>query len=274
MPSTFRASAEPDGQTARPGGTERIVALLGLFSEARPVWTVEEIAEALRIGLSTAYRHVSALSEAGWLAAVAPARYGLGPAVIAADRLAQRTDPLLGFGTPVMDALADRMPDGSTVVLARLFGDSAMCVRQVPIGGPQPAISYERGRPVTLFRGAAGKAMLGLMPAPKLRRLFAVHANAIAEGGLGDTVEAFLANCARIRRDGHAMTQGELDRGRLGIAAPVVTRERRVVGSLGAAMPDGLQGSTLAATRAAIIAASRELSIRLAEEQQVLVATA
>jgi DNA-binding IclR family transcriptional regulator len=271
MPS--KTKADPAEQSPRPGGTERIVALLGLFDEAQPVWTVEEIAEALQIGLSTAYRHVSALTEAGWLATVAPARYGLGPAIIAADRLAQRTDPLIGFGAPVMNALAQTLPDGSAIVLARLFGDSAMCVRQILKGGPQPAISYERGRPMPLFRGAAGKAMLGLMPAPKLRRLHAVHAKAIAEGGLGDTVDAFLANCARIRRDGHAMTQGELDRGRLGLAAPVVTRERRVVGSLGAAMLDGVQGSTLASARAAIIAASRELSIRLSEEPQVLVAS-
>jgi DNA-binding IclR family transcriptional regulator len=274
MPSRTRPQAAPDGQSPRPGGTERIVVLLGLFTEERPVWTVEEIAEVLRIGLSTAYRHVSALSDAGWLAAVAPARYGLGPAIIAADRLAQRTDPLLGFGSPIMDALASRLPDGSTVVLARLFGDSAMCVRQVLTPGPQPAISYERGRPMALFRGAAGKAMLGLMPTPKLRRLYPNHAETIAAGGLGDTLDAFLLHCARIRREGHAMTRGELDRGRLGIAAPVVTRERRVIGSLGAAMPDGLQPSALASARAAIISASRDLSIRLSEEPQVLAASA
>jgi DNA-binding IclR family transcriptional regulator len=272
MPSKPRVPLR--GEAPRPGGTERIIALLGLFSEAQPLWTVEEIAEALRIGLSTAYRHVSALSEAGWLAPVAPARYGLGPAIIAADRLAQRTDPLLLLGAPIMDALAQRLPDSATLVLARLFGDSAMCVHQVLTAGPQPVISYERGRPMPLFRGAAGKAMLGLMPAPKLRRLHAAHAEAIAAGGLGADLDAFLLSCARIRRDGHAMTRGELDRGRLGIAAPVVTRERRVIGSLGAAMLDGLQPSALAAARAAIIAAARELSLRLAEEPQPIAATA
>lgn len=261
-------------KTERPGGTERIVALLGLFTEARPVWTVEEIAEALRIGLSTAYRHVSALTEAGWLAAVAPARYGLGPAVIAADRLVQRADPLLIFGAPIMEDLARRMPDGSTVVLARLFGDSVMCVRQVLTGSPQPAISFERGRPMPLFRGAAGKAMLGHMPPPKLRRLYTAHAEAIADGGLGGHLDAFLKNCVRIRRDGHVMTRGELDHGRLGIAAPLLSRERRVIGSLGTAMIDGLQPTTLGASRAAIIAAARDLSAQLAEEPQALAATA
>jgi DNA-binding IclR family transcriptional regulator len=265
-----RSRDRPRKKTQRPGGTERIVALLGLFSEAQPVWTVEEIAEALRIGLSTAYRHVSALAEAGWLAAIAPARYGLGPAIIAADRLVQRADPVLTLGAPIMDRLAHRMPAGSTVVLARLFGDSVMCVRQVPTEGAQPAISFERGRPMPLFRGAAGKAMLGHMPPAKLRRLYAVHPEAIADGGLGADLEGFLRSCARIRRDGHVMTRGELDRGRLGIAAPLLSRERRVIGSLGTAMLDAPQPTTLAASRAAIIAAARELSALLAEDPQAL----
>jgi DNA-binding IclR family transcriptional regulator len=266
-PRTPRGAKPP-----RRGGTERIIALLGLFSEAQPVWTVEEIAQRLRIGLSTAYRHVSALADAGWLAAVAPARYGLGPAIIAADRLAQRTDPLHSFGAPIMDALAQRIPDGSTVVLARLFGDSVMCVRQSLTPGPQPPISYERGKPMPLFRGAAGKAMLGHIATPRLRRLHATHAALIADGGLGADLETFLSTCARIRRDGHAMTRGELDRGRLGIAAPVLTRERRVIASLGAAMLDGLQPSALSAARAAIISAARELSLRLSEEPPALAA--
>jgi DNA-binding IclR family transcriptional regulator len=258
----------------RPGGSERVLALLGLFSEARPAWTVEEIAEALGIGLSTAYRLVGTLTETGWLHATSPGRYGLGPAVIRADRLARRSDPLLRVAGPVMQRLAEQLPPGSTLVLARLFGDHVMCVEQLSTPGPQPPISYERGRPMPLFRGAAGKALLGHLSPARLRRLHAAHAAAIADGRLGQDLAEFLAACARIRRDGYAMTVGEVDPGRCGIGAPVLSPERRLLGSLGAALSDQVQPTKLCASRAAIIAAARELSDGLGEAEARLAETA
>ncbi|MGT2493895.1 IclR family transcriptional regulator domain-containing protein [Cupriavidus basilensis] len=50
--------------------------------------------------------------------------------------------------------------------------------------------------------------------------------------GLGDDWMAFRQALSRLRRAGHAVSHGEIDRGRVGLAAPVLSEDGRAIGSL------------------------------------------
>jgi len=56
-------------------------------------------------------------------------------------------------------------------VLARLFGDTVMCVADTLPSDNGIRTSYERGRPRPLTRGATSKVILAQLPARRLNRL-------------------------------------------------------------------------------------------------------
>jgi DNA-binding IclR family transcriptional regulator len=186
----------------------------------------------LGVSTSSAYRYFAVLSRAGLLTPAPGSRYTLGPAIIQLDRQIQRTDPLLHVADPVMQDLAHFAPDGTVVVLCRVFSDTVLCVHHVRGRGDQPFISYERGRPMPLLHSAAGRIILAHLPAPQLRRLHATYPEEIRAAELGENWQAFSASLKTLRRLGYAVSPNAVDVGRAGIAAPILDESRRVLGSI------------------------------------------
>ena len=218
-------------------GPDRLVSVLRLFTLERPAWTVEEAAGALQVSASSAYRYFAVLTEAGLLATITSGRYTLGPAIIQYDRQIQLTDPLLRVAKPVMDDIMRFAPAGSTVLLCRIFRETVLCVHEVAEAHRQTRVSYERGRPMPLFKGATSKIILAYLPSRDLRRLYETHRAQIGAAKLGDAWEAFRNSMTRMRKAGHAVTHAELDPGRVGIAVPILDDHRRVLGSLSYVIP-------------------------------------
>ncbi len=186
---------------------------------------------------SSAYRYVAVLLEAGLLTHAGAARYVLGPAMIQYDRQIQLTDPLLRAARPVMQNLLPVVPPGSVLLLCRIYSDVVLCIDQLAVSEPVRALSYERGRPMPLFRGATSKIILAGLPTRELRRLYASHAVEIAAASLGVDWTQFHASLAALRRAGYAITRAELDDGSVGVAAPLHDEQRRVLGSLSFVVP-------------------------------------
>ncbi len=247
-------------------GPDRTVSVLRLFTLEKPAWTVEETAEALSVSVSSAYRYVATLAEAGFLTPASTGRYMLGPAFIQYDRQIQLNDPMLRAAEPVMNELAAVAPDGTTVVLCRVFGDVVLCVHQVLGRGPQPLVSYQRGRPMPLFRGATSKIILAHLQLRHLRRLYADEAVAIADAGLGADWSSFKRTLAQLRKAGHAVTHHELDPGRVGIAAPIFGAEKRILGSLSfIAGETKLDNPMLGRLTALVMGAARDIEAALVD---------
>jgi DNA-binding IclR family transcriptional regulator len=218
-------------------GPDRTLSVLKLFTLERPAWTVEEAATSLAVSVSSAYRYFAALTEAGLLTTTASGFYVLGPAIIQFDRQLQLTDPMLQLGKAVMADIMGYAPTGSTVLLCRIFRDTVLCVHQVVSGETAMRVSYERGRPMPLFRGATSKIILAHLPPRELRRLYGLHHVAIAAAKLGETWESFRTQMARMRKAGTATSFAELDPDVIGIAAPIIDDRKRVVGSLSYVIP-------------------------------------
>lgn len=213
-------------------GPDRAIGVLKLFTLERPQWTVEDAALALQVSPSSAYRYVASLTEAGLLTTITSGRYSLGPAIIQYDRQIQITDPLLQMAKPVMADLLRFAPADSTVLLCGIFRDTVLCVHQVAAEEGPSRVSYERGRPMPLFRGATSKIILAYLPPRELRRLYDAHPAEIAASSLGATWPAFRSAMTQMRRIGHAVTHAEVDADRIGISVPVLDVSRRVLGSL------------------------------------------
>ncbi len=210
---------------------DRLLGILSLFGERKTVWTVEGIAATLEVSNSTAYRYVRSLCDAGLLDPVHGDGYRLGPAIIEYDRLIRLSDPMLAAATPVLQRLQAECGRNTMTFLSRLYRETVMSLLEVS-GENAPQISYERGRPMAMFRGATSKIILAYLPRRTLRRLFDRHGDEIRAGTEVGDWAAFLSLLKDLRRAGHCIARAEIDPGCLGVAAPVFDRDGAVLGSL------------------------------------------
>jgi DNA-binding IclR family transcriptional regulator len=144
-----------------------------------------------------------------------------------------------------------------------------MCVHQIMGRGPQEPVSYERGRPMPLFRGATGKIILAHLPSRTLKSLYERSREEIAAAGLGASWDEFRRHLAGLRRAGVAITTGDVDPGRIGIAAPVFDKEHAVLGSLSFVLAESRADATLCGRLAGLtVAGAREIERAMGEASQ------
>ena len=214
----------------------RLLDVLGLFTFDTPEWTAEAVAKELNLSLSTAYRYFKHLSDAGLIVAYAPGRYVVGPAITQLDRQTRLRDPLISIARPLMRQALEELSPGAVLLLCRLYRDQVMCVHQ-ETRTPHPiAISYERGKLMPLYRGAASKIILASLPARQVQRHYRLSGG--MDGALGGDWEEVKRALRKLRSAGLAITHAELDPGMVGVAAPLFTPDGDVIGSLGLVLPE------------------------------------
>ncbi len=196
----------------------RMLSVLDLFDEKRLAVTPEEVSEELQVSLPTGYRYIKLLVDAGLLQRAGDARYTLGPRVIVLDHYIRQADPVLRAAAPVMAELVEKT--GFDCVLTGLFGTQVLDTHR-EMGKAPAALSYGRGRPRPLFRGAAPKVLLAAGPTAQLRRLFNSHGKEIAQAGLPTDWDGFRRTFTAIRKAGFYTSIGELEPQLAAVAAPV-----------------------------------------------------
>jgi DNA-binding IclR family transcriptional regulator len=211
---------------------DRALAILQLFTIDRPRWTVESAANALGYKTSTTYRYFKSLARAGLLVIHAHGEYVLGPAIIEMDRTTRHLDPLIQVARPIMRQVATSVDAPFIVLLCRLYRDSVICVAQDFDTVCPFNVSYERGRPLSLFRGASSKIILANLPRKKVERTYRYFQKPIQEAGLGATLKELRKRLGLIRKAGYSISYGELDAGLEGIAAPVFGPDSIVLASI------------------------------------------
>jgi len=264
---SYQMNSHNLSEERRDSSGERLLAVLDLYTPETPEWTVEEAAEKLKISVPTAYRYFKSLAKAGLISSVSRAGYRLGPAIIELDRQIRMCDPMLTAARDVMADLIRYAAEGSVILLCRLFRDRVICVHQVASLGPQALVSYERGRPMPLFRGATSQIILANLQSRSLKPLFARHTQEIAATGLGHTWDEFRKSLATLRRAGACITAGEVDPGRVGIAAPIFSGERAILGSLSFVLDAPRASETLTGRLVPLtIAGAREIERAMAAQ--------
>lgn len=242
MASEAASTPSEDRRLARAPGSmhsaSKLLSILRLFTAAKPEWTVEDGAEALGMPVSTAYRYFRELNEAGLIGSSAAGRYILGPAIMELDRQTRLQDPLIRAGKPVMLAMKDEIGVDCVILLCRLYRQQVMCVHQEQVGHPAVGVSFERGLPLPLHRGAASKAILAALPARLAKAYQLANARDMSAVGLGDDWAEMKARLRGLRVAKVCVTRSEVDAGAIGFGAPVFGLEDEVVGSLGLVLPE------------------------------------
>jgi DNA-binding IclR family transcriptional regulator len=184
----------------------------------------------------------------------------LGPAIIQYDRQIQLTDPLLRAAKPIMARLLQFAPPHTTVLLCRLFRQTVLCIHEtLDLPGTTP-ISYARGRPMPLFRGATSKIMLPYLPPRDLRRVYDSDPREAA--AIGPSWAEFRAAISRIRKAGYAVTHAEIDPGNIGIGVAILDEARRPIGSLSYVIPESEEGA-VARLLPLVLSAARQIEQEL-----------
>lgn len=246
--------------------SERLLNILGLFTIEHPEWTVEAVSTALNIRISTTYRYFRSLVGAGFVSSYTAGRYVLGPAFTQYDRQMRLMDPLIRVAAPVMERMTAELPPKTMVLLCRLYRTQVMCVDQRFTERTDFASSYERGRPMDLFRGATSKVILANLPLRVVRSLHSLHSDDMQAAGLGKTWDDIKRSLRKIRAMDAFHTEGELHQGMQGVAVPLFSSDRSIIGSLSTVWPERNQRIvTLAQVTVLLQDAARRIEASLRE---------
>lgn len=225
-----------DASRPATGGTsvDRILSIPSMFTEQQPIWTVEDMAQALGLPISTTYRYFQSLLRFEFLDEAPGLGYCLGPAFIEFDRSIRLSDPVARLAKPIMSGLAAHMPPGTLLILCQAYRKKVMCIHQEAVHPFDAAISYERGKPMPFLRGATSKVILAHLSWRQQKREFESNAEMMHLAGLGEDWKAFSGHLRDIRKQGFCISRGEVDPGRMGIAAPIFDRQGKALRSLSA----------------------------------------
>ena len=124
------------------------------------------------------------------------------------------------------------------ILLCRLYRQQVMCVHQEQVGHPAVGVSFERGLPLPLHRGAASKAILAAIPARLAKAYQLAHARDVAAVGLGEDWTEMKSRLRALRTAKVCITRSEVDAGVVGFGAPIFGGDDDVVGSLGLVAPE------------------------------------
>ncbi|MGW5822434.1 IclR family transcriptional regulator domain-containing protein [Streptomyces noursei] len=247
-----------------PGFVESVargLAVLTAFGTGRAALTLSAVAEAAGLPRATARRALITLEHLGYTTGDG-GRFRLAPRVLELGfaRLSGLTLPDLA--RPHLTALAERV--GESASLAVLTADGA---------DAQPAVQYVTGvlaariMRVTISPGsrapahatAAGRVLLAASPTAG-RTARPEHRTAPGPAGPPLLLD-------RVRADGHALVDDELEPGLRSVAVPVHDGDGRAVAALGVSTHAGDRSP--AATRAAVLPALREAAAAVEADLRV-----
>lgn len=227
------------------------------FTEQRPRATAEELAHAIGVPLSTAYRYIALLREVGLIEEDRRNSFALSSLVVPMARAARSANSLLEVAEPAIRQLSQSTNE--TALLIKRMDTHAVCIARVDSTRPI-RLSFEIGRPVPLVGGAAGKILLAAMPKDERESYLAWLSK---NGSSRSKPSVSKKELETIERNQWAVSSGEVDLG-IWAAAAAVTDGRDVLAALTVA---GLADQYSEAHRNRILSAVRksaeEISARM-----------
>ncbi|MCC9204102.1 IclR family transcriptional regulator [Arthrobacter sp. zg-Y769] len=187
---------------------ERVFELLELIADAGGAVTLSELAASTALPLPTIHRLLRTLVGLGYARQLPNRRYALGPKLI---RLGEGANLQLGaLAMPQLKGLVDDL--GETSNMAVLDADMVVYVAQVPSRHSMRMFT-EVGRRAHTHDTGVGKAILAQLPDEQVRGIVGRAGMPTPTGHSLGSVEALLADLARIRERGYAVDEQEQELG-------------------------------------------------------------
>lgn len=246
MARRSRSGDGPPIEALEDGGSgvravERAIAILRSFTAESPAMSVLEIQRRVGLSRPTLYRLLQTLSGAGMIEAEGdPQRFRLSAGVMQLAHAWLSGLDIVDVARPIINQLRD--DSGETAALFVLRGNESLCVLEQK-SRHVLAISRGVGDSGPLTRGASGKAILAAMSDTQVSAAM-TDMSAPARAEIATVIE-------QVRRDGYALSRGEVFVGALALAAPISDSDGAVIGSIGIFGPSARLHETLVAPLAA-----------------------
>jgi IclR family transcriptional regulator, acetate operon repressor len=215
---------------------DRAFAVLALFTTDRSHWTVSQVAAELTLPVSTAHRILGVLLQHRFLARDdATKRFRLGPAALELGARGRTTIDARQVFLEALRALASATGETAMICTPNDTNDASLCVERIETSQPL-RLSVEPGRTLPLHAGAMGKALLAFMPEERVARIAAGPLERLCAKTITST-SPLLAELAKIREQGYAVSFEETNTGLWGVAVPILDDRGDVYASVGTAGP-------------------------------------
>lgn len=253
-----QATAYPGTQAVR-----RSVGLLKAFTADRPQRGLAELARAVGLNKTTAFRMLAALEGEGMVERTpAGDAYRLGPELLLLAGRAGGAHDLRAAARAELEALARATRE--TATLEVLVGRETLILDEATGGhmvGARPSLGTRWPAHAT----STGKVLLAHLEGERRDQALGGAWPALTPRTV--TGRAALARAlARVREDGHAVAQEELEPGFVAVAAPVRDASGAVVAALSVGGPKArLSAEALRACARRVEAAARRVSLRLGD---------
>jgi IclR family transcriptional regulator, KDG regulon repressor len=230
------------------GALGRAARLLHRLGESQAKLTVSELASDAGVPTSTAYRLLAELEQYGLVQRRPDATVVLGARMVALGRTAEEglRERLVEPARRPMSRLSEQV--GETAILTVPCGLEGIVLHAVETERHSVRLSYALYRRAPMHRGASGKILAAyLEPSEQGRLLEAVGSPAL------------VSELVEIRREGFAVTFGELDPGAAAVAAPILNRRGEIAAGLSVAGPVPRISAQLAPVRRAVIETAQQI---------------
>jgi IclR family pca regulon transcriptional regulator len=208
-------------------GLAKGIAILEAFGAARTALSISDVSRMTEISKPSARRCLLTLTDLGYLQfdgrLFAPTRRVMRLGYAYVD-----TDPLNTIAQPHLDALRDRLQEsvaltiwdeGETVIIARADADRILAMRG-PVGRRMPG-----------YCTASGRIFMAAMDAKQLETVVTQPLRAYTSRTISDP-ERLTAEVAKVREQGYALVDGEIEIGFLVIAVAVTSARGETIASL------------------------------------------
>ncbi|MEU6351470.1 IclR family transcriptional regulator C-terminal domain-containing protein [Streptomyces sp. NPDC047072] len=222
---------------------ERGLAVIRSFDAEHPARTLSEVARACGLTRAAARRLLLTLADLGYVRADGRS-YRLTPRVLELGYSYLSSFSLAQIAEPHLEQLVERTRESSSLCV--LDGDDIVYVARVPARRIMTA-AITVGTRFPAYVTSVGRVILAHVPAADLElRLSQVELKPVTARTIV-SVDLLRAELDRVRRQGHALVDQELEEGLRSIAAPVRNRDGEVVAAVNIPVQAGR--TTLAAVR-------------------------
>ncbi|WP_047486791.1 IclR family transcriptional regulator [Terriglobus sp. TAA 43] len=215
---------------------DRGLTIIQMVALSKQPVTLSELAEALEVDRSSAFRLAHTLRRRGFLSCP-PGRkdYILGPSMWTLSHQYDWSNMLVRVAHKELKTLANDLNETAHLAVregkSALFIDSAHANHVIAVAG-------QTGELVPLYCTAHGKALLADADERELKSQFGQGALTRHTKNTITSLKSLLEECHEIKTRGYATDEGEYAAGMRCIAAPIRLEDGSIVGSIGISAPD------------------------------------
>ena len=215
---------------------DRAVAILRCFNGRKPELGISELARSTGLSTSTVHRLLSAMQTNHLVRQTGNKRYGLGPLLLQLANSGAMPRTLKDAALPFMTDLRDET-DETIGVHELLASGQRIVAAQVESHQELRRTYTDIGVPIPLVYGGPGKAILCAIPEDEWPRHLAGRIDPVTSRTTVDPAEIERELRAG-RARGYVQSRGQRTVGISAVAAPIFDHSPKVVGAIGASIPE------------------------------------